>query len=362
MSDDFTTRLRLQLREAALREERRGRLGRRLAAVRPRLWPLSLGPVAATAAVLLVLVVAVGLVTTLRPETAAPPPGPRIVADVAVAEALGGSAQAGFGSVWLSASNEGRLLRVDPRTRKVTARIPAGSEVALAVGDGSVWALPNDSVGAGRPLLRIDPRTGRIVARIAQRAPGGGPFTGFFVLAGPRMWLVNGTGALAVDPATNRAVREISIGGGYQVVDALLRGRELWLTTADHRVTRFDARTGRRLGRMPWRTDGSLVAFADKLVSVGRGSIALVDPATGRALWPTRMGTELRGGRVSGSRLYVEGADGPTARERVWQLDARTGRIAGAVTMPEFGVVGMVEVGSGAWVLTAGGHAVVVGP
>jgi hypothetical protein len=65
---------------------------------------------------------------------------------------------------------------------------------------------------------------------------------------------------------------------------------------------------------------------------------------------------------VAGPRVFAEGADGATARDRIWQLDPRTGRVAGAVTMPQFGVVGMVPVGRGVWILTPNGHAVVVSP
>lgn len=46
----------------------------------------------------------------------------------------------------------------------------------------------------------------------------------------------------------------------------------------------------------------------------------------------------------------------------MWQLDTRTGRVAGAVTMAEFGPAGVVSVVSGVWLLTAGGHAVDVQP
>ena len=55
----------------------------------------------------------------------------------------------------------------------MTARIPVGSEVSLAAGDGSIWAIPREAGVPSSPLMRIDPRTNRIVARIPMRAPGG---------------------------------------------------------------------------------------------------------------------------------------------------------------------------------------------
>jgi DNA-binding beta-propeller fold protein YncE len=358
MTEDFTTRLRLQLRDAALREEQRGALARGLLSARPR-PAMALGAVAAALALALVAVTTL-LVGSRREEPAAPP-GPRVVADVPIADALGGSAATGFGSVWMSESQDGQILRVDPRTRRVTARIAAGSEVSVAAGDGAVWAVRRGSLG--RPILRIDPRTNRVVARIPQRSPAGDTFGGVFVtVVASRVWVLSGSGALLIDPATNRVVREVRLGGSFFVVDALVRGGELWLIRANDTITRFDARTGRRIAQVPWTTRGGLFPFADRLIAANRRSVEFVDPTTGRASWRARLGTELHAFMVVGPRVFVEGADGPTERERIWQLDARTGRVAGAVTMPQFGLVGIVPVGDGVWMLTSNGHAVVVSP
>jgi DNA-binding beta-propeller fold protein YncE len=361
MTEDFTTRLRLQLRDAALREEQRGALVRGLRSARPR-PAMALGAVAA--AVALALIAVTTLLVGSRREEPAAPPGPRVTADVPLADALGGGGATGFGSVWVSESQVGQILRVDPRTRRVTARIDAGASVTLAAGADSIWAATNASGSFDRPLLRIDPRTNRVVARIPRRTPSGAPFPGggFVTVAGSRVWVLSGTGALLVDPATNRVVRAVRLGGSFLVVDALVQGDELWLVRANDTITRFDARTGRRLGRVPWITRAALFPFADRLIAANRRSVALVDPKTGRASWRTRLGTQLHAFMVNGPRVFVEGADGPTQRERIWQLDARTGRVAGAVTMPQFGLVGILPVGDGVWLLTSNGHAVVVTP
>jgi outer membrane protein assembly factor BamB len=361
MNDDFTARLRMQLRDAAIRDERRGALARTLVAARPR-PAVALGALAvAAAAGVLILVVA--LVGSRPPEPAAPP-GPRVVADVELGDAFGQGALAAFGSIWLSDSSRGLVLRVDPRTRRVTARLPVGSEVALTAAAGSVWALRRGPGYQGGPLVRIGPRTGRTITPIPLRSAAGGPFRGGSLLdAGARVWVLGATGAVAVDPAKDRVVAEIRLGGSYTVTDALVRDGELWLTRADGSVTRFDARTGRRLGRVSWHVNGFLMPFGERLIAVTKDTVALVDPTTGRPLWRRSLGTDLRNAVVRGSRLFVEGVDGPAAaRERLWELDARTGRPVGAVTVPEFGPFGMVAVGSGVWLLSGNGRAVVVEP
>jgi outer membrane protein assembly factor BamB len=363
MTDDFTARLRLQLREAALREEDRGGLARAATTVRTR-PSLAFGSFAAALAVGLVLALGVWMVSSTDTETTAPDAGPRVVANVPVADALGGTTEVAFGSVWLSETNNGNILRVDPRTRRVTARIPVGSEVSLAAGNGSIWAIPREAGVPARRLLRIDPRTNRIVARIPMRAPGGSPFLGGFILVGPRVWVIGGTSVLAVDATRNRPVREVELGGSYQINNAFLRDGELWLTRGDRTITRLDAVNGRRLGRLPWRAPagGYVFPYADKLVKVAQRSVSLADPSTGRPLWRTRLGTKLNGADVAGGRLYVDGINGSSARDALWALDPRTGRVLGTLTIPVFTVVGSARVGQDLWLTSAAGRVVVVSP
>jgi outer membrane protein assembly factor BamB len=354
MSEEFTERLRLQLREAALREERRGGFARAATAAWTR-PSLAVGSLAAAVAVILVVVLGVWMVSSIGTETAKPPAtGPRVVADVQVAGALGGSARFAYGSVWLTESDQGQILRVDPRTRRVTARIPTGSEVTMDAVAGSVWAARRP--GSGGPLLRIDARTGKILKRIPLRTPG-------FVLAAPsRVWVI-GNGAIGIDPATNRVVAQIRLGGDFTVVDAGVRAGELWLTRGDRSITRFDAESGRRLGRTLWPAKGFMVPYADKLISIDSGSAALLDPRTGRPLWTTRLPgvQQCNDATIAGGRLLVEGTT-TAGREQMWELDPRTGRMVGTTTVPGFTILRTLTVGRDVWVTTAGGKVVVVSP
>ena len=64
----------------------------------------------------------------------------------------------GAGGVWLADPFDEQVVRIDPRTRRVMARIPAGAATTLAVAGDDVWAL--SSLG----LLRIDAARDRVVA------------------------------------------------------------------------------------------------------------------------------------------------------------------------------------------------------
>jgi hypothetical protein len=64
----------------------------------------------------------------------------------------------GAGGVWLADPFDEQVVRIDPRTRRVMARIPAGAVTGLAVTGDTVWAL--SSLG----LVRVDPAQDRVAA------------------------------------------------------------------------------------------------------------------------------------------------------------------------------------------------------
>ena len=356
---DVPTRLRMQLRDAAQGLDRR--VG--LVGAAARIAPATRRGAAALGLAAAVLLAALGTAVT-DAGTARSAPGPRVVETVALADGLGRSAQVAFGSVWLSATNDAAVLRVDPRTRRVVARIAVGTDVNLGVGAGAVWAVPRHPSRETARLVRIDPRTNRVVARIPLPSPGGRyPLGGASVLAGRRVWVVGAQGLVAVDPATNRPVRQIVLGGDFLVEESHLRGGELWVSRADRSITRLDAITGHRLGRLGWPAPSVvLLPGRDRVVKVERRSVALADAVGGRTLWRTRLGSRLNDAGVVAGRLLVEGADGTNSRDRLWELDPRTGRVLGALTVPGFSVTALLRVGGDAWVVTADGHVIVVAP
>ena len=145
MSQDFTTRLQLQLREAALREERRGAFGRRLAGLRYGMPAPAAAAAVALAVLLVAVVVAVGGLRWGGEEDIVS--NPKVIGNVPLADNLGFLAP-GFGSVWVADAKRQVLLRVDPRTRAVEAQIPTGGDSNALGGDpivntgaGAVWAI-----------------------------------------------------------------------------------------------------------------------------------------------------------------------------------------------------------------------------
>ena len=64
----------------------------------------------------------------------------------------------GAGALWLADPFDEQVVRIDPKTRRVVARIPAGAATTLAVTRDAVWVI--SSLG----LLRVDPATDQVVA------------------------------------------------------------------------------------------------------------------------------------------------------------------------------------------------------
>jgi YVTN family beta-propeller protein len=78
----------------------------------------------------------------------------------------------GEGGVWVLNQFDGTVSRVDPRTNTVTATITVSDAAVeggdIAAGGGSVWARVSDSL-----VARIDPRTNKVVARYGPSAGSG---------------------------------------------------------------------------------------------------------------------------------------------------------------------------------------------
>jgi len=161
---------------------------------------------------------------------------------------------AGAGAVWASVYGIG-VLRIDPASAKVTARIPVMTQAPPAVGAGGVWVVccGGETSGSDGRLTRIDPATNRVVATIRLHglpdAVGAGA---------SGVWVRGALGPVwQVDPATSRMVASVHVPGGLGGergsvlvepggvwVSDPAYGRVLRIDPAGHRLTgdRFEAR------------------------------------------------------------------------------------------------------------------------
>jgi PQQ-like domain len=381
---EFETRLRLALREAAEREAERGRAGRAMARGGSTLAMTRRSFVPAAAAVLatlLALAVATVLLTHSGSQREAVQP-PKIVARFALGESLGGTVGA-YGSAWVTDTGSNRLLRVDPDSRRVTVRLPVEGDVAMAPADGTLWALNEGTFTSAKTdfrdlLLRIDPRSNDITARLRLRTPSGADLGGVDLAADQNsLWILgttaswhnnNSLGLMRLAPQDGRATVAFTLPGGWGRVGLALGRDHLWAITADDRLLRYDAQTGEKLsetrldlpasGRDAEPAPGHLQFAGDTLVTSIPGGLAGIDPYAGRVVWRRHLGGTVNAWTEAGGFIWA--AVSPNGPDRLFAVQPDEGRVATSVGLDAFSTAGIASVGDELWVTTAGGEAIVL--
>lgn len=351
MTDDFVTRLQLQLRDAAEREARSGAPVRALRQVS--------APALATAlAVVIGALAVVAGALLLRDEPQ--PAGPQVVARL---ELTGNPEEIGsaFGSLWIADSVAGDVVRVDPESRRVVARIPLGSAQGIAIDlvGNELWVVAEQPT----EVLRIDPTANAVTGRVRLRTPAGRPFPALRVLASPAgVWAVGAEGALRLDPATGAGRALVSRPtADSELVGAAVGPEDLWTLRSDGRIERFDAATGDARGAFRSAPAGTsfIAALGHDLLALAGGTVARLDGTTGRMIWERSLGEHV---------TWFDGADGliwlytVTAGrpDRLTALAADSGTPAASTALDTFGATGLVVEGREIWINNAGGQTLVL--
>ncbi len=178
----------------------------------------------------------------------------------------------GAGAVW--ALNPDRSVsRIDPRSGKLVARIDAEAET-IAAGDEGVW-LPADDPPA---VMGIDPRTNRVSERIPVSTQG---LWGVAVGAGS-VWATAREDGLVfrIEPGRNPTTRTIDVGVGVTLAD--FGEGSLWTGNyIDGRVSRIDPGTNSVTAKASIGAPQALAAGAGAAwVSVAGGTTAGALPAS----------------------------------------------------------------------------------
>jgi ligand-binding sensor domain-containing protein len=363
MSDSFIRGLEHDLVEAMERFEKR-RQRRWLAyAPHPRLpRGATLARVAATAAIVIAVVIAA------RDLTLSPPPTrPHVVAVVPIG---GAPMDAVFadGSLWVT-DFRGSLVQVDPRDRRVTARIKLpGAPEPVAVSADSVWAQTAGKHCEGE-LVRIDAGSGRIVARRSWPYPSEQP--GALAAGGDSVWIERGcvTG--------NEGVDRLDQSGGVTAhvslrsVDGLAAAPgNLWVLGHDGTVTQIDATGGRVRQRWPglaplsdpntWGTK-ALVADRDGLWVLSTGRAAILHLEHGRIAQQIAVDASVRPLLAKAQDgLWIATADRGGTDNRLVRLDPDTGRRTATLKLRDQRPIALVSTDGPLYVVTSNGKILVI--
>jgi hypothetical protein len=134
---------------------------------------------------------------------------------------------AGHGAVWITTGGDGHVLRVDPASAKVTARIDvrAGPVTDLAISNDAVW------VSATSDVVRLDPKTNEIVARFQNKAGFGDIGSG-----GAGLWVIAGANAEGevwqIDPGSNTVEQRVPLANPSFWNEIAVGDHAVWVTSS----------------------------------------------------------------------------------------------------------------------------------
>lgn len=315
---------------------------------------------AAAAAVLAAAVVVQSLGPEARPAAWPGVPGlDRHIRDaVPIGSAATTEVVAAPDAVWVLLNRNGTvddvLVRVDPATDRVVARVPVGPDArAVAVGEGSVWVLR--SVVDRTDLVRVDPATNQVVGtrRLwTGDAQPTGALAEHLAVAGGSIWVVSQQGLIRVDPRAGR-VRTVLPDSRYSPLYLLAAtGDSVWVAS-NANVERIRLSDGAPLGKVRFGDRAmlpinGLVAGAGALWVFGDAQTVRVDPGTNQAVASLPIGEPFV---AVGSAPAGAGDDHTMVvrdSQTLYLLDPAANRVQAEVPLPG---AGAVAVGAGAvWV------------
>src|SRR4051794_12885418 len=217
-----------------------------------RVWTLDYGPPAT--------------VRSIAPLFDRPGEAVRIGPATAIVGHLPGPVALGAGSVWAS-NGDSAIVRIDPTTSAVKARINVGNEPSgIAVGDGAVWVADDEDA----TVSRIDPDTNGVTATV----PVGRGASGIAVGDGA-VWVAEtlDDSVARIDPSTNAVTSTIPVGHAPTGVAAA--GGSVWVANSQSgTISRIDAAKGTVVSTTSTGQSPAGVAVSGGLVwvSVEQGS------------------------------------------------------------------------------------------
>jgi DNA-binding SARP family transcriptional activator/DNA-binding beta-propeller fold protein YncE len=147
----------------------------------------------------------------------------------------------GEGAAWITDGGT-RLLRAPPGGR--VEAIPVGRALAgVAVGGGGVWVIS----GKTAEVMRVDPATRKVTARlvIVDRPEIESAFPRAIAAGGAYVWVLNGnTGSVTkIDPRTRSVVSTVRVGVEHAPVQLAADANGVWVADEDGTLAHVDAET-----------------------------------------------------------------------------------------------------------------------
>jgi streptogramin lyase len=204
------------------------------------------------------------------------------------------------GVVWEGNLDNQRIAKVDPGTNTVVRQIVLpGSPVGVAVGAGALWAANNDS----DEVWRIDPDSGEFTTtHVGDRHE----FIGF---SEGRVWVASENGTIGqLDTATGALVKTISAGSDADYLG--FSPGSVWVSNyASPYLWRIDAATGTIGQRLNIGSAGAQAVQDDGtslwVAMYNTGLVLKLDRATGAVRKRFRVGKKPRGLTIAAGSIWI---------------------------------------------------------
>jgi branched-chain amino acid transport system substrate-binding protein len=198
------------------------------------------------------------------------------------------SVAVGLGGVWVT-DGTSRLVRVDPRTSRVLDGVDAGHSLnGVTVGEGAIWTIS----GRAAAVYRIDPKTLRVTDRIpiVSRSGAEAPYPIAIRVGLGSVWVLNANVATVtrIDAIVRGVTATVPIGVERGPMRLVVGAGAAWVANGDGTLSRIDGETN----------FASRTAIGHRLLDVvaGRGGV-WVTAGSGPGASPTAPGRVLnRGG------------------------------------------------------------------
>jgi DNA-binding beta-propeller fold protein YncE len=192
-------------------------------------------------------------------------------------------------AVWVTAYQDNLLVRIDPQTNTVVARLSPDTltpemqgPIGVSVGAGSVWLCEHLDSASG--LSRVSPQSTSLQQQIVLNTPGDWVSLCSGVVAlDQAIWVltakdmgtaedvVNSVSLIHIDPSTNTVIARIKVRADPFNFAADSHG--VWVLSPNQHVSRIDPLTNRVLGS---------IALPDPAgVAIGAGAVWIADRHAG---------------------------------------------------------------------------------
>jgi DNA-binding SARP family transcriptional activator/ABC-type branched-subunit amino acid transport system substrate-binding protein/DNA-binding beta-propeller fold protein YncE len=151
------------------------------------------------------------------------------------------SVAAGAGGVWVSDGSP-RVYRIDPQTARIVRALNLGTAIdGLAADGNAVWAISGDAA----TVLRLDPSTGRVTARISIVSRPGleSPYPIGIAAGAGFVWVLNANSGTVtkIDPIARGIATTIPIGVDRGPLRLAAGAGAAWVADGDGTLSRTDA-------------------------------------------------------------------------------------------------------------------------